>query len=345
MTGTWTVEDYERVLDHCVRITSSLEIGRVALDAVEALADMLPGAQAVLCRAIDGVLSPIASQPAVSDEVAAVKVPFGTGLVGLAARERRPVYSPDVQNDVRTAQHLRALSEDPDRSLFAVPLVWGEDVLGVLYALSPEPDAFDESQRSVLLSLGPTIAAALRNAVDVEERRAALERAYDLDERKALFVWLVSEDLLDPLVRLRELAGSLQHIKGNELIDLATSMMAEARDFTSTLERILVVTGGEGPSALQAEALDVRAALAEIGRAEPGEPAIALTSKERLVRVVARLVPVRSNAIVEVLDDHVRIRIPGHESDGRMFKTLSLIAGGKPEGKDAILLPRPKANA
>ena len=57
-----------------------------------------------------------------------LRVPFGTGIIGAAAREKRPIYAPDVSKDPR---YINRYQET--RSELAMPLMAGDHVVGVLH--------------------------------------------------------------------------------------------------------------------------------------------------------------------------------------------------------------------
>jgi diguanylate cyclase (GGDEF)-like protein len=97
-----------------------------------------------------------------------VHIPFGKGLIGTAAQEKKPVYVPDVSRD------SRFLAIFPDsKSEVAIPLMVRDEVVGVLDIQSEEQDAFD-SETLDLLSLFSTQASiALENA-----------RLYTLEQRR-----------------------------------------------------------------------------------------------------------------------------------------------------------------
>jgi len=69
-------------------------------------------------------------------------------------------------NDVSHASryHPSEFSEADTRSELAVPLTFGDEVLGVLDVQSDRPDAFSEGDRSLLGALADSVAIAIRNA-------------------------------------------------------------------------------------------------------------------------------------------------------------------------------------
>ena len=86
-----------------------------------------------------------ASDPPVSPEVQALRLPVGSGLVGRAVEAGRTVSSPDLDADDRVDPEIRRLGSNAGMvSYLAVPLVCLGRTIGVLQVDSPESDAFDE---------------------------------------------------------------------------------------------------------------------------------------------------------------------------------------------------------
>jgi len=82
-----------------------------------------------------------------------VRIPFGKGLIGTAAQEKKPVYAPDASQDSRYIPLF------PDTKCeVAIPLMVRDEVVGVLDIQSEKLDAFD-SETLDLLTLFSTVAA------------------------------------------------------------------------------------------------------------------------------------------------------------------------------------------
>src|SRR5262249_27386735 len=77
--------------------------------------------------------------------VQTLRVPFDEGIIGSAARERRPVVVYDVRTDSRYIQAV-----EQARSELAVPLISKNRVVGVLDIESPEVGYFREEQVRLL---------------------------------------------------------------------------------------------------------------------------------------------------------------------------------------------------
>ncbi len=89
------------------------------------------------------------------------------GIVGWVAAEGEPCLVPDVSREPRYLQ----LSETETRSELAVPIRTKDKIIGVLNIESDRIDAFDESDLTVLQSLGNQAAIAIENARLYEQAR------------------------------------------------------------------------------------------------------------------------------------------------------------------------------
>jgi sigma-B regulation protein RsbU (phosphoserine phosphatase) len=86
-------------------------------------------------------------------------VRFGQGIVGAAAASRQTVVVPDVSKD------SRYISVEPEtRSEMAVPLVYHDQVIGVVDLESPQVGYFTDEHVRIFSTLAPQIAVAIENA-------------------------------------------------------------------------------------------------------------------------------------------------------------------------------------
>ncbi|HEX3352684.1 MAG TPA: sensor domain-containing diguanylate cyclase [Terriglobales bacterium] len=114
-----------------------------------------------------------------------LRVAIGTGMIGTAAKLKRPLYVPDFTQDARFAP-----SGKKTRSELAIPLMVRDEVVGVLDCQSENPDHFD-SQTVDLLTLFSTQASmALQNArlYSLERRRASQLEAINAIARETTVV-------------------------------------------------------------------------------------------------------------------------------------------------------------
>src|SRR5580765_6767322 len=75
----------------------------------------------------------------------AARVPVGTGITGTAAKQKRPIYAPDVTKDFRYI-----VSAKSTRSELAIPLMVRDEVVGVLDCQSAMAERFDAETTDLL---------------------------------------------------------------------------------------------------------------------------------------------------------------------------------------------------
>ena len=145
------------------------EVARVALEALDdqlGLGHTILLAHDVAAARLFAVASAGYDASAVGAEVA-----VGDGLIGTAAVRRRLVVQPNLQRSRTMAQAVTGAAPDPReialpglptaRSAAAVPLLLGDDLLGVLYLESERVAAFVGAWEPALRLLGAHLAAAL----------------------------------------------------------------------------------------------------------------------------------------------------------------------------------------
>jgi sigma-B regulation protein RsbU (phosphoserine phosphatase) len=98
--------------------------------------------------------------------VANLRIPLGEGLVGAAAKERKPIVVDDVRKDPRYIEAVQAA-----RSELVLPLISKNKVVGALDIESPEVGYFREEQVRLLSLLASQIAIAIQNANLYESER------------------------------------------------------------------------------------------------------------------------------------------------------------------------------
>lgn len=91
-----------------------------------------------------------------------VKVKLGEGISGWVAKKRKPLIVNDVQNDPRFLKIADKKSGFTTRNLISVPLIYGDNLLGVLNVLNSKINKlFDEEDREILLSYAYLASAAI----------------------------------------------------------------------------------------------------------------------------------------------------------------------------------------
>jgi diguanylate cyclase (GGDEF)-like protein len=130
-----------------------------------------------------------------------VRQGVGQGIIGTAARLKRPLYVPDVRKDPRYIERF-----PETRSELAIPLMVRDEVVGVLDLQSEEVDFFDNETIDLLTLFSTQASIALENArlYSLEQRRAKQLEAINAIARQTTAVTDVDELLNRVCVLLLE---------------------------------------------------------------------------------------------------------------------------------------------
>ena len=124
-------------------------------------------------------------------------IPLGEGLIGTAAKLKRPIYAPRVAEDPRYIASIPST-----RSELAVPLLVRDEMVGVLDCQSDTEDFFDPETIDLLTLFSTQASIALQNAhlYSQEQRKAAQLEAINAIAKQTTSV-LELKDLLDRACR------------------------------------------------------------------------------------------------------------------------------------------------
>jgi GAF domain-containing protein/HAMP domain-containing protein len=106
-----------------------------------------------------------------AEDITNKEVQIGEGITGWVASHRRPLRVRDVSEDPRYI-----LMSSNTRSELAVPLIYRNELLGVLNVESEQVDAYTENDEEMLGTLGGSLAAIIANARLLEQLRTQAER-------------------------------------------------------------------------------------------------------------------------------------------------------------------------
>jgi phosphoserine phosphatase RsbU/P len=106
-----------------------------------------------------------------AEDISKVEISVGSGITGWAAAHKRPLRVKNVSEDPRYI----AISSNT-RSELAIPLVYRNELLGVLNVESELVDAYTENDEEMLGTLGGSLAAIIANARLLEQNRVQAER-------------------------------------------------------------------------------------------------------------------------------------------------------------------------
>ncbi|MBE0671527.1 MAG: GAF domain-containing protein [Anaerolineales bacterium] len=112
-----------------------------------------------------------------SDNISRTQIEFGSGITGWVAEHRRTLRVRDVSTDPRYIQ-----ASANTRSELAIPLIYRNELLGVLNVESEQTDAYTENDEEMLGTLGGSLAAIIANARLLEQIRVQAERERLINE-------------------------------------------------------------------------------------------------------------------------------------------------------------------
>ncbi len=106
-----------------------------------------------------------------AEDITKINIPIGSGITGWAAAHKRPLRVKNVAEDSRYI-----LISSNTKSELAIPLVYRNELLGILNVESEMTDAYTENDEEMLRTLGGSLAAIIANARLLEQIRVQAER-------------------------------------------------------------------------------------------------------------------------------------------------------------------------
>jgi len=180
----------------------------------------------------DGVSRPVAIQrpssitaPWLGDAPTAAYLKTKS-IMGRAFRERQTVHIPDLRNDP-TVSESYGMNEVGARSGLGVPLMRGDQILGVVILVRLAPRPFDDSEIALVESFARQAAIAIENVrlfSEIQEKSAQLEVA---NRHKSEFLANMSHELRTPLNAIIGFSEVLQQKMFGELNEQQTDYLGD----------------------------------------------------------------------------------------------------------------------
>jgi signal transduction histidine kinase len=176
------------------------------------------------------------------EAVGVARLKLGQGITGIAAQTRSTVISPDVHQDPRFAW-IRGVDQARFTSMCSVPLVWDDQVVGVLNVQTVEAREFSASDTGFLEALAGLLAGFVEKSRLHAEAQAQLEGLRAIDEARANLVAVVTHALRTPLAVVRAyvelLGGRIQAAEQPDAADWEREALAQVDRIDQTVDSIL----------------------------------------------------------------------------------------------------------
>jgi signal transduction histidine kinase len=222
-------------VEHVQAVTDAalayLELDQLFAVLLPRIRDIL-GADTCAVLLVDEHADELVARAAVGIEeevVQGVRIPIGGGFAGRIAAERRPV----ILNDVDHAHVLNPiLREKGIKSLLGVPLLIGNEPLGVLHVGTLTHRRFTRNDVELLRLVADRVAIAI-------ERVRLHEQAVQLDQLKASFIAIASHELRTPATSVYGVLTTLE-ARGDELSpDIRNELIRVGAEQGARLKRLL----------------------------------------------------------------------------------------------------------
>ncbi len=200
-------------------------------------------------------------------QVGRVSLAWGQGITGRVAASREPIAVEDVTVDDRFAW-VRGFDVEALAGMLSVPLVWHEEVVGVLNVQSRAARRFDDDEIALLTTIAALLAGIVEKGRLTAEVEARLAQLTALDAARAELLSVVTHELRTPLSVVRVYVDLLAEAAvAGEPAEAADAWREAADDQLARLDRlvdsILASVRGEGLTGLSRAPFDAVAAVAE----------------------------------------------------------------------------------
>jgi signal transduction histidine kinase len=136
------------------------------------------------------------------ESVGVARLPLGEGVTGQVAQTRRPITSVNVHRDNRF-HWIRGVDQPHFTSMCSVPLIWDDQVVGVLNVQTIRRRQFTRADVSFLETLAALLAGIVERNRLQREAEAQVESLRAIDEARAHLVAVVTHALRTPLAVVR----------------------------------------------------------------------------------------------------------------------------------------------
>ena len=200
-------------------------------------------------------------------QVGRVSLAWGHGITGRVAATRRPIAVEDVTRDDRFAW-VRGFDIEALTGMLSVPLVWHDDVVGVLNVQTRAARRFRPDEIDLLSTIAALLAGIVEKGRLTAEVEARLVELTALDAARAELLSVVTHELRTPLSVVRVYVDLLaEAAEADEASGTAAAWRDAAGDQLARLDRlvdsILASVRGDGLTGLSRAPFDAVRAVDE----------------------------------------------------------------------------------
>ena len=200
-------------------------------------------------------------------QVGKVSLSLGEGITGRVAASRVPIAVEDVTKDDRFAW-VRGFDVEALAGMLSVPLVWHDEIVGVINVQTRETRRFGEQEIAFLNTIAALLAGIVEKGRLTAEVEARLAQLTALDAARAELLSVVTHDLRTPLSVVRVYVDLLaEAAAAPDASTDAAEWRDAADDQLARLDRqvdsILASVRGEGLTNLSRAPFDVVGAVDE----------------------------------------------------------------------------------
>jgi K+-sensing histidine kinase KdpD len=193
-------------------------------------------------------------------QVGRVSLAWGHGITGRVAAARQPIAVEDVTRDDRFAW-VRGFDVEALAGMLSVPLLWHDEVVGVLNVQTREARTFQPDEIEFLATIAALLAGIVEKGRLTAEVEARLAQLTALDAARAELLSVVTHELRTPLSVVRVYVDLLAEAAARPTPELASDdWRAAASEQLSRLDRlvdsILASVRGEGLTGLSRARFD-----------------------------------------------------------------------------------------
>jgi signal transduction histidine kinase len=197
-------------------------------------------------------------------QVGTVSLSWGEGITGRVAASRTPIAVEDVNKDSRFAW-VRGFDIEGLAGMLSVPLVWHDEVVGVLNVQTRAVRRFEPAEVDLLQTIAALLAGIVEKGRLTAEVEARLAQLTALDAARSELLSVVTHELRTPLSIVRVyvdlLAEAARTADAGDWRDAANDQLAR---LDRLVDSILASVRGEGLTGLSRAPFDAVAAVDEV---------------------------------------------------------------------------------